>query len=263
MRAHPVWTRRARRRLASTGGPVPAALSSSGAPGSVTEGRPRDPLGRLGRRVAGLLRAVGIVGTGPTDPVVDRGRGGAVLLAGCCLIVSPTLALAVGVVGWHLPRVLERRRHGRQDHELAAEVLLAVELCAVAVHSGATVPQTLALVAPHLEGRLGAALGRAVERPGHDRVLAERLAAVTDELGLTVAPLVGLLQAAHRDGDRLEAALTRLADRLRDERRRRVETDVRRLSVRLLIPLVCCSLPGFVCIAVVPMVLGSLGEVGG
>ncbi|HET8931139.1 MAG TPA: type II secretion system F family protein [Acidimicrobiales bacterium] len=174
----------------------------------------------------------------------------------------PALGLLIGVVGWNLPRVLAAQRRRRATSALVDESLLATELCAVSVHTGATVPQAIDVVAPYLFGPLGVCLTRVSIEHADGMLLDDGLASVTDELGEVVAPLVTILRAAHVDGDPVEPALSRLADRMRDDHRRLVETAVRQLSVRLLIPLVCCSLPGFVLIAVVPLVLGPLGTAG-
>lgn len=186
----------------------------------------------------------------------------AVVVAGLIVSFLPAPGLLIGVVGWNLPRVLSTQRRRRTASALVDETLLATELCAVSVHTGATVSQAIDAVAPFLVGRLGACLSRASVDHGDGKLLDDCLASVTADLGDVVAPLITILRAAHVDGDPVEPALSRLADRMRDDHRRMVETEVRRLSVRLLIPLVCCSLPGFVLIAVVPLVLGPLGSAG-
>lgn len=222
-----------------------------------------DPLVGVGRAVGHLLDGLGWESSTGADRAVLRARGGAVVAAGLCALLAPLpVAVAVAMAGWHLPRLLTARQQKRAARELVAETMLATELCAIAVHSGRTVPQTLDAIRPFVDGRLGTALDRVVRAHRAGGLLDDLLADTADELGAVVAPLTTILRAAHTDGDPIEPALTRLADRLRDERRRSVETDVRRLSIRLLVPLVCCSLPGFVLIAVVPLVVGSLGRLG-
>jgi hypothetical protein len=73
-------------------------------------------------------------------------------------------------------------------------------------------------------------------------------------------PLVALLVAAHRDGAPVVEPLTRLAGDLRADRRRAVEARARQVPVRLLFPLVLCSLPAFVLLAIVPPVVAALTD---
>ena len=223
---------------------------------------PRGPIAAVGAAAGRIVAWFGF-SSGPTGEVhTDRARG-IVVLAGCVLAVaSPILALGVTVVGWNLPRLIAARRRDDDRRAVADEVLVAVELAAVAVHSGTNVPQTIDVIVPFLHGRLGAALRDAMEAARAGAVLDAELARLADEFGDEAGPLVTILRAALVDGDPVLPSLTRLCDRLHAERRRRVETDVRRLSVRLLIPLVTCSLPGFALVAVVPMALAALGHLG-
>lgn len=220
------------------------------------------PLVRIGTAVTALLAWSGIVATPEVDAATARVRGAVVIAACVSAWVSPLVAIIVGLGGWQVPVLLERRRSAAAARHLAEETLVAVQLCGVAVYTGTTVPQTIEAVAPCLDGRLGAAL-RAACTAYHDGVLLDAaLASVSDELGDPVVDLVTILRAAHADGDRVGPALGRLADRLADDQRRAVSADARRLSIRLLVPLACCSLPGFVLVAVVPFALGALRSLG-
>lgn len=219
----------------------------------------RGPLSVLGALVTAGLNRAGVVTAESGGPTADRTRGAAVVIACGFASIAPVLGLVVAVGGWHLPRLLASRSALRARRVLEDEVFLAVQLSALAVSTGTTVPQTIAAVTPHLTGRLGASLDRALGDHRAGTLLDDGLDTVAVELGEPVAALIGIFRAAHTDGDPVEPALVRLGDRLRDERRRSTEAEVRKLSVRLLIPLVCCSLPGFVLIAVVPLAVNALG----
>ncbi len=260
--------RRARRRLdALAGHRATAERTDVRRHGSTVE-RPHlrrhgDPMVGIARAVSRMLDGLGWESSAGADRAVLRARGGAVVAAALGALVAPLpMAVVVAVAGWHLPRLLTARQQQRAERELVDETMLATELCAIAVHSGRTVPQAIDAIRPFVDGRLGDALDRVVRAHRAGVLLDDLLGETADELGAVVVPLTTILRAAHTDGDPIEPALTRLSDRLRDERRRLVETDVRRLSLRLLLPLVCCSLPGFVLIAVVPLVVGSLGHLG-
>ncbi len=61
-----------------------------------------------------------------------------------------------------------------------------------------------------------------------------------------------------RDGLPLAPVLDRLTDEASAGRRRQGEAAARRLPVRLSFPLVACTLPSFVLLAIAPAVLGAL-----
>ncbi len=75
-----------------------------------------------------------------------------------------------------------------------------------------------------------------------------------------VAPLVTLLGEGVSTGAGLHDALERLADDRADDERRAAEERARAVPVKLLFPLVLCTLPGFVLLAVVPAVLRAFEQ---
>ena len=87
---------------------------------------------------------------------------------------------------------------------------------------------------------------------------ATALADVGRALGPPVEPLVTALATGDRLGSPLLATLIELGDQARIDRRRRAEEAARRLPVTLLFPLVCCTLPAFALLTVVPLIVGSL-----
>jgi tight adherence protein C len=64
-----------------------------------------------------------------------------------------------------------------------------------------------------------------------------------------------------RYGTPLRPTLERVAVEARMRRRRRAEEDARRLPVTLLFPLVLTTLPAFFLLAIVPLLVGSLGAI--
>lgn len=72
--------------------------------------------------------------------------------------------------------------------------------------------------------------------------------------------LADVLAHAERHGEPVARALDRLAAEARGERRRLADADARRLPVRLCFPLVCCTLPAFVVLAIVPLLAGTLSS---
>lgn len=135
----------------------------------------------------------------------------------------------------------------------------AVDALAVAARIGLAPQGVVGLVAERAPPPWNAALVAVLERTRRG----ERFADALDELGRVGdgqvgQPLRAVLRAAADDGADLVPALDRLAADARDLRRRRAEEAARRVPVRLLLPLVACSLPAFALLTIVPIVAGAL-----
>lgn len=76
-----------------------------------------------------------------------------------------------------------------------------------------------------------------------------------------LAPLGRVLVRAAESGSAVTAALRSLAQEGRSTARARTEAAVRRAGVWVLAPLGLCFLPAFLCLGVVPLVLGIAGNV--
>lgn len=184
------------------------------------------------------------------------------------LLVPAALALVVGAfVPAAAPIILfgawtadiRRRRAvtGRRAASVAESLPEAVDLLALAVGAGLTVPLAVAAVGRRGEGPVAAGLARVAAEAASGRRCADSLEDLPGQLGESVRPLVTVLVAAERYGAPLGASLERLASEVRDDRRRRAEASARRVPVKLLFPLVCCVLPAFALLTVVPMLAGA------
>jgi tight adherence protein C len=120
------------------------------------------------------------------------------------------------------------------------------------------VPLAVAAVARRAPGPLGAELARAREETALGRRLADALDDVPDRAGEAVRPLVAALIASERYGAPLRAGLERLAGEVRADRRRRAEEAARKVPVKLLFPLVACTLPAFALLTVAPLVASAV-----
>jgi tight adherence protein C len=128
---------------------------------------------------------------------------------------------------------------------------------ALAVGAGLTVPLAIAAVGRRGDGPVAAALARAAAESRSGRRCADALDDLPRMLGEVVRPLVTVLVAADRYGAPLGPSLERLATEVREDRRRRAEEAARRVPIKLLFPLVCCVLPAFALLTVVPMLAGA------
>ena len=143
------------------------------------------------------------------------------------------------------------------DAALVDELPEVVDLVRLGVGSGLNVRLAIEAVVRHHDGRIAAELRVVLARVQRG----ERLADALDSMGAAgaaVQPMVDALVAAERDGAPLVDALDRVAADARTARRRRREESARRVPVKLLFPLVFCTLPAFVLLTVVPVLLRSL-----
>lgn len=157
------------------------------------------------------------------------------------------------------PRVATPRRATVGHIDQLADL---AELLRIALGAGLTVPAAIALVAPRVPSPAAVALSAAVAPREHGST-ADALAALPEELGEPARELCAALSSAVRYGTPVLPALERVAFELRLARRLTAETRARRVSVLLLLPLVCCILPAFVLLAVVPLALAALAALPG
>ena len=92
---------------------------------------------------------------------------------------------------------------------------------------------------------------------------AEVMKNLRDDLGPCVYSICDILVSADRDGLPITSVLDQLSFHAHQERRRAREVEAKELPIRLLFPLVCCILPSFVLLAMLPLLINSLTVVSG
>jgi Flp pilus assembly protein TadB len=135
-----------------------------------------------------------------------------------------------------------------------------VDLFVIAAAAGHTVPGCLTMVGPRAPLPVRPVLTRAGTALARGRTLADVLDDLGPQLGVLGPTLTGVLASSAATGAPLGAALADVAALARDRRRREAENEVRRLPVTMLFPLVCCVLPAFVLLAVVPLLAAALAS---
>ncbi len=138
-----------------------------------------------------------------------------------------------------------------------------IELVIVAVRAGLTPSAAIAIAGHHAPPDVRPVVDEVVLRLQRGLRLADALGAFPERLGPRAATFADALATADRYGLALEPVLDRLAADARTERRRHAEEYARTLPVRLAFPLVVCTLPGFVLLAIVPALLGALSTLRG
>lgn len=188
------------------------------------------------------------------------------------LVLCAALVIAVGLrprrtrataprvpdapAGRHRPPRSERSRRVQIERAYPQ----AVELIVLAVRAGhlphAAIRESLARLPPAVRP----AFARVIARCDGGERFADALGALPSMLGPLAGPLADTLAAADRYGLPLAPVLERLATEARLQRRRQADALARQLPVRLAGPLVLCTLPAFVLLAIVPLLLAALSS---
>jgi pilus assembly protein TadC len=179
------------------------------------------------------------------------------------LLVGGAIGVVAGLgVALAVARLLRNGTAGDQRAVPAAlvrDLPGACDLLGVCLGAGLPVGAALAAVGETVPAPLGPQLSAvaALYRMGAEPRRA--WAGVPAELGSLGRTLV----RAGESGSSVVTALSALAADTRASARAAVEADVRRAGVWVLAPLGLCFLPAFVCLGVVPLVLGIAGDVLG
>ena len=212
-------------------------------------------VGELRRRPGGWI--LGRLGREASAAAAHR-LGGAVLAGAAAGLAFPLAAAPAALLAWAIPGFRAARAERRRLAALAADVPDVVDLLVLAVGAGLTVRLAVTAVARRATGPLAAHLGRVMEEASLGRRLADALDDVPERAGEAVRPLVAALVASERYGASLSGGLERLADELRRDRRRHAEEAARKVPVKLLFPLVTCTLPAFGLLTVAPLIASAI-----
>jgi hypothetical protein len=162
---------------------------------------------------------------------------------------------------WVAPLVAgpRRRRWRRQvEHDLPQ----AIDLLVSSVRAGLTPFQAVGELARSAPPSVRPGFGEVIHLTERGHPFPSALGALAEQLGPRAALVADVVAAADRDGLPLGPVLDQLADEARDSRRRLDEAAARQLPVRLSFPLVSCTLPSFVLLAIVPAVMAALSSLG-
>jgi len=136
----------------------------------------------------------------------------------------------------------------------------AIEMIVLAVRAGYLPPAAMEMAMPHLAPAIRPAFAAVAARTATGDRFADALSALPAMLGPMAAPLADSFAAADRYGQPIAPVLERLATEARQHRRRHADALARQLPVRMSVPLVLCTLPSFILLAVVPLLLAALSS---
>jgi tight adherence protein C len=184
--------------------------------------------------------------------------GGLVVAAG----VGP-LPVLMGVATTLLvrrTRPVLAARAGRRAAERALPD--AMDLLVLSVRAGLTPQQAIRDLAASAPDEIRPAFALAAHRGDRGQAFADTLAALPEVLGASALSLADGLASSERYGLPVGPMLDQLSTEARAARRRLDEADARKLPVRLSFPLVVCTLPSFVLLAIAPAVIAALSSLG-
>jgi Flp pilus assembly protein TadB len=210
----------------------------------------------------------GVGGGGPRpEPAVRRPMSrrtavvlvaSAVLLA-CGVVLGAARGLLVGAAMTPVAVAIVRRLHDRAPPTRPnASLALTLDLVSIALRSGQPLDAALALAAEPAT-RTGLVLLRVAGllRLGADADQAWQLA----EDDPVLARVAATARRSATSGTRLAGGFERLATELREEIRAAAQGRAHRVGVLAAAPLGLCFLPAFVCLGIVPIIVGIAGGV--
>ena len=136
----------------------------------------------------------------------------------------------------------------------------AIEMIVLAVRAGYLPSAAMEMAGPHLAPAIRPAFASVTARTATGERFADALAALPAALGPMAAPLADSFAAADRYGQPIAPVLERLATEARQHRRHQADALARQLPVRMSVPLVLCTLPSFILLAVVPLLLAAVSS---
>lgn len=139
----------------------------------------------------------------------------------------------------------------------------AIELLVLAIRSGLSPSAAIEAITDQVAAPLRDTFAETNHRVHRGQRLADALDVFLERLGPAAAGFADALSTADRYGLPIEPVLDRLVTDVRTERRRHAERHARTLPVKLSFPLVVCTLPSFVLLAIVPAVMGALSTLLG
>jgi len=185
---------------------------------------------------------------------------GGVLAGAVAIAAGPFLAVAAAATTWGWRSLRRRRLANAAARAVESSMPDATELLVACLHAGRSPTQAVLELVRLAPLPLRPAFAAVEQRLHRGSGLADALGELTTRCGRCALPLVTAMSAAVRDGLPLAPVLDRLTDEANASRRRQGEAAARRLPVRLSFPLVACTLPSFVLLAIAPAILGAISS---
>ncbi len=219
--------------------------------------RPRQPAGRRPSAVPPTpVPPVAITGGAP----IRRWVAIAGAAAAGVLVLGPMPALAtlaISTLARRGRRLAAEKRCQRDRVEAMPEL---IESLVVLIDAGCSPAHAVGAVARRPPPALASALDQVVARLSVGVRLTDALDVLTTHIGDSARLLVDTITRAEIYGDPLGPLLVRLHDEAVRQRRQRADVAARQLPIRLCFPLVCCTLPSFAILTIVPLLAGAFSS---
>jgi tight adherence protein C len=177
--------------------------------------------------------------------------------------VAGPIGLGVAVAAMLLMRRLGPIRDAkRRRADIERALPEAIDLLVLSVRAGLTPFQAVCDLARSGESAISDAFGEVVRRTERGQPFADALAALPHRLGAPAGAVADVIATSDRHGLALGPALDLLTNETRAARQRLDLADSRKLPIRLSFPLVTCTLPSFVLLAIAPAVIAALSSLG-
>ncbi len=180
------------------------------------------------------------------------------------LVLGVGLLLLLAFATTLLVRRLAPIRDARRQRAAIERALPdAMDLLVLSVRAGLTPYQAVCELATSDVRSIGDAFAEVVRRTERGQPFADALRALPERLGIQAGGLADVIATSDRHGLALGPVLDQLTGEVRATRRRLDQADARKLPIRLSFPLVVCTLPSFVLLAIAPAVIAALSSLGG
>ena len=191
-------------------------------------------------------------------------------LAGVAAVAVAVAAVALGPLGGLLAllgaacALVLRRRSRRRQRAMQVDRHLpeVIDLLGLVIGAGRPTVSALSEIGPRVAEPFRSELLAVTRRTAAGESFVDSVRRLRDSLGPSVSPVVHAVTAAEIDGAPLRPALQRAADEAHRRRRVRAQEAARRVPVLMLFPLVFCVLPAFCLLTVVPLLVGTISDLG-
>lgn len=191
-----------------------------------------------------------------------RPVGAGVALLAVFALVGPLLTIAGVAAGLVVVRSRPWRTERRRRADIERTLPDVLDLLTVTIRAGLTPRQAVETIADSATGPCVPAFSEVVRRTRRGQSFADAVTALTDDLGVRAGTIADAIASCDRYGLPLAPLLDQLSAEARSARQRLAQAEARKLPVRMSFPLVTCTLPSFVLLAIAPAVIAALSSLG-